>query len=225
MFVWNERWKWFFVDRKKDGNGREGVGDKKWQRIENRWEMKYIRTPGARSRGYDLSWHTVVPHWARGSKWGGERAARQTGEEEGKQESLRKTKEGRGARQTQNFSWEKPPYIQQKYHPTQILCSSIRARAAPPWGVDTKFADVHTTGSGTKGTLTSSAAKKLKGPDQQAWFHTDRPLEPPPPTSHWEQDQITSVYSYLTPNTQPVKELLLPSLGIYVILLVDATFF
>lgn len=163
MFVWNERWKWFFVDRKKDGNGREGVGDKKWQRIENRWEMKYIRTPGARSRGYDLSWHTVVPHWARGSKWGGERAARQTGEEEGKQESLRKTKEGRGPRQTQNFSWEKPLYIQQKYHPTQILCLSIRVRAAPPWGVDTKFADVHTTGSGTKGTLTSSAAKKLKG--------------------------------------------------------------
>lgn len=121
MFVWNERWKWFFVDRKKDGNGREGVGDKKWQRIENRWEMKYIRTPGARSRGYDLSWHTVVPHWARGSKWGGERATRQTGEEEGKQESLRKTKEGRGPRQTRNFSWEKPLYNYQKYHPTQIL--------------------------------------------------------------------------------------------------------
>lgn len=69
-----------FVDRKKNGNGREGVGDKKkWQRIENRWEMKYIRTPEARSRGYDLSRHTVVPHWAGGSKWVGERVGRQRG--------------------------------------------------------------------------------------------------------------------------------------------------
>lgn len=70
-----------FVDRKKDGDGREGVGDKKkknGQRIENRWEMKYIRTPGARSRGYDLSRHTVVTASLSRRERDGERERRET---------------------------------------------------------------------------------------------------------------------------------------------------
>lgn len=67
LFVWEEMKMILWREKKKNGDVREGVGDKKWQGIENQWEMKYIRAPGARSRGYDLSQHTVVPHWARGS--------------------------------------------------------------------------------------------------------------------------------------------------------------
>lgn len=87
----------FLVEKKKnDGTEKEGVGDKKkWQRIENQWEMKYIRTPGARSTGYDLSQHTVVPHWAAGrKKW----REREVGDKEsgdgGKTEPLRNRKQG-----------------------------------------------------------------------------------------------------------------------------------
>lgn len=52
-----------FVERKKNGNGREGVGDKKKMSESRKIDekMKYIRSSGARSRGYDLSRHTVVP--------------------------------------------------------------------------------------------------------------------------------------------------------------------
>lgn len=81
IFVVDERWKFFGGRGKKNDKGREGVGDKKEkkrQRIENRWEMKYIRTPGARSRGYDLSRHAVVPHWAGGRRKDGERGGRKS---------------------------------------------------------------------------------------------------------------------------------------------------
>lgn len=123
---------------------------KKWQRIENRWEMKYIRTPGARSRGYDLSRHTVVPHWAGGSKQDGERGERQRGGGWGKEGVTKKEKRGRAAGQTYNFSWEEPMSIYQKQHPTQNLCLSIRAQKVLPQAADTQFADVGTIRSDTK---------------------------------------------------------------------------
>ena len=58
------------VDRKKDDKRGGGVGVsllKKGQRMGNRWEMKHIRTPWARSRGCDLSSHAVVGE--RGDRW------------------------------------------------------------------------------------------------------------------------------------------------------------
>ena len=97
-----------FVERKKDGDGREGVGDKKknGKRIENQWEMKYIRTPGARSTGYDLSRHTVVPHWAGGSGRDGERGGRQgEGGGEGEKEPLRRETRAGGETDIQLFFW------------------------------------------------------------------------------------------------------------------------
>lgn len=58
-----------FADGKVKGAADEGR--KKCAEMEDRWEMKYIRTPEARSGGCDLSRHSAVPHRAGGEGWVG----------------------------------------------------------------------------------------------------------------------------------------------------------
>lgn len=68
------------------------------------------------------------------------------GEDEGKKESLRKTKEGGGQDGHKTFLERSHcPFIK-KQHPTQSLCLSIMAKALLPQAVDTQFADVGTIG-------------------------------------------------------------------------------
>lgn len=124
MFVWDERWKWFCGEEEKWQ--RKGGGGRLKKMAESRKideKMKYIRSSGARSRGYDLSRHTVVPRWARGAKKM-ERKGDKEGEDGGKG-FTKKEKQELGPRQTNNFSWVKPVSIYQKN------CIPLKARVCP----------------------------------------------------------------------------------------------
>lgn len=57
------------------------------------------------------------------------------GEDEGKKESLRKTKESRGPRHKTFFLREATVHLSKKQHPTQSLCVSIRAGELLPRAV------------------------------------------------------------------------------------------
>lgn len=143
-----------FVERKKNGNAREGGGGdkKKWQRVEKsmkRWNISEVLEQGQEDMiSHDTQLCLTEPEEQTRRRERKETKRGKTGR--GGRAEKEKQERGGGARQTNNFSWVKPVSIYQKKNKNTSHWKPMFVHKGQKYCYYKQFADVGTTGPGTK---------------------------------------------------------------------------